>query len=100
MRNKPLNCDFCEPCLLEKMKKQPFHRSQTISRGPLDIISSDVGGPVNPTNEGGYRYWIVLVDHYGSHPWVLFAHNAKSVVKSVICIGRNAKGALWSNSIL
>jgi hypothetical protein len=67
--------DFCEPCVLGKMKKQPFHRSQTIARGPLDIVSSDVGGPVNPTSEGGYRYWIVLVDHYGPHPGVGSFHS-------------------------
>ena len=75
--------DFCEPCVLGKMKKQPFHRSQTVARGPLDIISSDVGGPVNPISQGGYRYWIVLVDHYSSNPWVLFARNKSSVYRKL-----------------
>ncbi|KZV59241.1 hypothetical protein PENSPDRAFT_552374, partial [Peniophora sp. CONT] len=40
--------EFCEACVLGKMKKKPFQRSLTIPRGPLDIVSSDVGGPVTP----------------------------------------------------
>ncbi|KZV59269.1 hypothetical protein PENSPDRAFT_540845, partial [Peniophora sp. CONT] len=47
---------FCEPCVMGKMKKQPFTSSRTVPRGPLDIISSDVGGPVTPEGVGGLRY--------------------------------------------
>ena len=56
---------FCEACILGKMKKLPFSKSQTKARGPLDIVSSDVGGPVTPVAPGGFRYWAVLVDHWG-----------------------------------
>ena len=75
--------EFCEPCVFGKIKKQPFEHSRTVPRGPLDIISADVGGPVTPISEGGYRYWIVLVDHYTSHPWVLFAKRKSQVFRKM-----------------
>jgi hypothetical protein len=75
--------EFCEACVLGKMKKQPFPRSRTVPRGPLDIVSCDVGGPVQPISEGGFRYWITLVDHYKFHVWVLLAKK-KSHVRGLI----------------
>jgi transposase InsO family protein len=74
---------FCEACVIGKMKKLPFSKSQTKARGPLDIVSSDVGGPVTPEAPGGFRYWVVIVDHYSSNVWVLFAKK-KSEVYSCI----------------
>jgi hypothetical protein len=72
---------FCEACVLGKMKKLPFSKSQTKARGPLDIVSSDVGGPVTPAAPGGFRYWAVLVDHWGSHVWVLFAKKKSEIYR-------------------
>jgi len=72
---------FCEACTLGKMKKLPFSKSQTKARGPLDIVSSDVGGPVTPAAPGGLRYWAVLVDHWGSYVWVLFAKKKSEIYR-------------------
>jgi hypothetical protein len=63
------------------MKKLPFSKSQTKARGPLDIVSSDVGGPVTPEGPGGIHYWVVLVDHWSSNVWVLFAKKKSQVYK-------------------
>ncbi|KJA17871.1 hypothetical protein HYPSUDRAFT_99352, partial [Hypholoma sublateritium FD-334 SS-4] len=53
---------FCEPCVLGKMKKQPFtHKGQRATR-PLQMIHSDVGGPVTPQDRHGNRYWISFID--------------------------------------
>lgn len=46
-------------------------------------MSCDVGGPVQPVSEVGFRYWITLVDHYKSHVWVLLAKK-KSHVQGLI----------------
>jgi transposase InsO family protein len=70
---------LCEACILGKMKRLPFPRSKTVARGPLDIVSADVGGPVTPEGPGGIRYWVVLVDHYTSTVWVLLAKKKSEV---------------------
>jgi hypothetical protein len=53
---------FCEACVMGKMKKLPFKRSQTVARGPLDIVHSDVGGPVTPMSRDRYKYWVTFTD--------------------------------------
>jgi transposase InsO family protein len=70
---------FCEACVLGKMKRLPFPSSTTVPRGPLDIVSCDVGGPVTPQGAGGIRYWVVFVDHYSSYVWVKFVKTKDEV---------------------
>jgi hypothetical protein len=63
--------NFCEPCTLSKIRRihlpEKSHRS---ARRPLQIIHSDVGGPVNVQSYLGHRYWITFVDEYTRFPWV------------------------------
>ncbi|KAF9552472.1 hypothetical protein CPC08DRAFT_602428, partial [Agrocybe pediades] len=49
---------LCEPCTLAKMKKLPFpkHTPSQRTTHPLQLIHSDVGGPVKPPSRDGYRY--------------------------------------------
>ncbi|KAA1478198.1 hypothetical protein DENSPDRAFT_787781, partial [Dentipellis sp. KUC8613] len=49
--------EFCEPCILGKMRKLPFKSNgRWSSSRPLELIHSDVGGPVTPMSRQGYRY--------------------------------------------
>ena len=48
--------EFCEPCVMGKMKKLLFKRSKTIACSPLDIVHSDVGGPVTPALPDSHKY--------------------------------------------
>jgi hypothetical protein len=57
--------EFCEPCVLGKMKKLPFPKGQQRKIvAPFEIVHSDVGGPVSPASLSGYRYWITFTDDY------------------------------------
>jgi transposase InsO family protein len=64
---------FCEPCILGKMKKLPFqphaHR-QTSS--PFELIHTDLGGPISPQTPSGFKYWMIFVDDYTRYPWICF----------------------------
>lgn len=65
--------EFCEPCVLGNMKKIPFKTNQwQDATRPLQIIHSDIGGPVTPASRNGYRYWITFIDDKSRHPWVYF----------------------------
>ncbi|EJD37372.1 hypothetical protein AURDEDRAFT_36936, partial [Auricularia subglabra TFB-10046 SS5] len=65
--------EFCEPCVLGKMKKQPFDTGgrERASRA-LQLVHADIGGPVTPTSRDSYRYWLMLVDDHTEQPWVYF----------------------------
>jgi Reverse transcriptase (RNA-dependent DNA polymerase)/Pol polyprotein, beta-barrel domain/gag-polypeptide of LTR copia-type/Integrase core domain/GAG-pre-integrase domain len=67
------NFEFCEPCALGKTRKLPFKPSMhKNARRPLQIIHSDVGGPVTPASQSGHRYWITFICEYSRFPWVYF----------------------------
>ena len=63
---------YCEPCIQGKMKL-PFNRDDkwTASR-PLELIHSDVGGPIELTTCNEYHFWITFIDDHTRYPWILF----------------------------
>ena len=52
----------CEPCLAGKMHANPFPSSLNHNRSPLDLIHSDVHGPLPVASNQGYKYWITFID--------------------------------------
>ena len=73
--------EFCKLCVMGKMKKLPFKHSEMITQALLDIVHSDVGGPVTPTLHDGYWYWVTFTNIWSRHPWVLFARHKSDVEK-------------------
>lgn len=65
--------DFCEPCVLGKMKKLPFEPGRTRAKKILQLVHADIAGPVTPQSREGYKYWLMLVDDFTGKPWVYFA---------------------------
>ena len=47
----------CESCLLGKMTKSPFAKSYERASELLELIHSDVCGPMSTTARGGYQYF-------------------------------------------
>ena len=55
----------CEGCLMGKQNRLPFpKKSQSKSSKPLDIIHSDVCGPIKVPSIGGSKYFITFIDDY------------------------------------
>ena len=53
---------ICEPCLAGKMHSNPFPSSPSRSTTPLELIHTDLHGPLNVSTREGYRYWITFID--------------------------------------
>ena len=47
--------DACEPCLMGKMTKTPFSGTMERETDLLEIIHTDVCGPMSVEARGGYR---------------------------------------------
>ena len=57
---------ICEPCLAGKMVADPFPSSSSHhSTKLLDLIHSDVHGPIKVASFSGYRYWVTYIDDSG-----------------------------------
>ena len=78
----------CEGCAMGKQRRQPFpNKSQSRSPQPLELIHSDVCGPMNVISEGGSRYFVTFIDDYSMFTTVYFL---KTRVESL----RNSKNML------
>lgn len=68
----------CEPCVLGKQSRKPFPaRDGKRSSRVLEVIHSDVCGPITPTGPNGERYFISFVDDW-SHFAMVFPMKSKS----------------------
>jgi hypothetical protein len=64
---------FCEPCASAKIRKVHLPpKGHVNATRPLQIVHSDVGGPVNVRSHRGFSYWITFIDEHTRHPWVYF----------------------------
>ena len=52
----------CESYLLRKMIKLPFKKKNECVSDALDLIHSDVCGPMNIAVREGYYYFIIFID--------------------------------------
>jgi len=53
---------ICEPCLAGKMTANPFPTSTNQSYAPLELIHTDLHGPLPVTTAEGYCYWMTFID--------------------------------------
>ncbi|KAJ1523172.1 hypothetical protein ONE63_001063 [Megalurothrips usitatus] len=69
-----LNAEPCEVCLEGKMRRKPFPDSDSRSDDLLDLVHSDIMGPLKIASFGGTRYVLVFVD---DHSRKIFAYVLK-----------------------
>jgi hypothetical protein len=68
---------ICEPCLAGKMHANPFPSSLNRATKPLELIHSDLHGPVPTRTHSGYRYWVTFIDD-NTNFWVIYLLKQKS----------------------
>ena len=56
--------DVCKGCVLGKFAKASFPRSDTRSKGVLDLVHSDVCGPMPTKSLRGYEYYVTFIDDF------------------------------------
>ena len=56
--------DTCESCLKGKMSKSPFNKNGERAKETLELIHSDVCGPMSTHARGGYLYFVTFIDDY------------------------------------
>ncbi|KAL0379301.1 UNVERIFIED_CONTAM: Transposon Ty2-B Gag-Pol polyprotein [Sesamum radiatum] len=60
----------CESCLKGKMTKKPFVRQSAIAKGLLDLVHTDVCGPLSIPARGGFSYFITFTDDHSRYGYV------------------------------
>src|SRR4051812_48390069 len=68
----------CEACLMGKMTKTPFSGMMERAIDLLEIIHTDVCGPMSVASHGGYRYVLTFTDDLSRYAYIYFMkHNPK-----------------------
>ena len=81
IKNRALNqlklgtLPVCESCLEGKMTKRPFTGKDIRASQPLELIHSDVYGPMNVNDRGGYEYFVTFIDDYSRYGYVYLMHH-------------------------
>ena len=74
--------DACEPCLMGKMTKTPFSGTMERATDFLEIIHTDVCGPMSVEAHSGYRYFLTFTDDLSIYGYIyLMEHKSKTFEK-------------------
>src|SRR3954471_19446353 len=74
--------ETCQACLLGKMTKSPFSGLPERAADLLELIHTDVCGPVSTIARGGYHYFITFTDDFSIDGYVyLMKHKSETFEK-------------------
>ena len=62
--------DTCEPCLMGKMTKTPFSGTMEQATNLLEIIHTDVCGPMSIDARSGYHYFLTFTDDLSRYAYI------------------------------
>ena len=65
-------------CDLGKYTKTAFRSSDSRSVGILDLIHSDLCGPMSSVSLRGYEYYVTFIDDHSRKTWIYFLKSNKS----------------------
>ena len=69
---------ICEPCIAGKQRRSDVSRVAThCASGLLQLVHSDVHGPLPVQTRNGYKYWITFIDDFSRH-WAVMPLKKKS----------------------
>lgn len=72
---------LCEDCVVGKIHKLPFHKSDSKSKRAGELIHCDLCGPMQVDSIGGSRYFLLLKDDYSHWRTVYFLRHKSEVAE-------------------
>eukprot|EP00794_Sanderia_malayensis_P011707 gene11707-biopygen9383 len=86
----------CESCAFGKQNRSPFpKKSSHRSTQPLELIHSDVCGPMNEHSVGGSKYFVTFIDDFSRFTTVYMMKNKSEVLqkfKEFVALNENLTG--------
>ena len=74
----------CDTCVQGKMSQYRNREPDCRASSPLQLVHSDLAGPITPESKDGHKYAMVFVDDYSGALGVYFLKN-----NSIICAIRS-----------
>jgi hypothetical protein len=64
--------EICKGCMLGKNIKKSFPSSNNRAQGILDLVHSDLCGPMSSPSLSGCLYYFIFIDDYSIICWIYF----------------------------
>lgn len=64
--------NVCKGCALGKNVKKPYSTNSRRSKRILDLVHSDLCGPMTTPSLGGCLYYLIFIDDYSRKTWIYF----------------------------
>jgi hypothetical protein len=64
--------EICKGCILGKNIKKAFPSSDDRAQGILDLVHSDVCGPMSSPSLSGCLYYVIFIDDCSRKCWIYF----------------------------
>ncbi|KAM5569751.1 hypothetical protein ABKV19_016986 [Rosa sericea] len=72
--------EICEGCAVGKQHRDSFPKEKAWRASkPLELIHSDVCGPMNTATHGGNRYFLTFIDDFSRMTWCYFLRQKSDV---------------------
>ena len=69
----------CKGCASGNNIKNPFPKSETKTKGTLELIHYDVCVTIPSISLSGYEYYAIFIDYYSRKTWIYFVMNKSEV---------------------
>ena len=73
----------CEACILGKQTQTVNREPSTRATKPLEFVSTDVSGPIDPISSDGFRYVISFTDNYSGYIFLYLMRNKSDAAKAL-----------------
>jgi transposase InsO family protein len=68
----------CEACIMGSQARESFPSSDYVTRAPLELVHTDVCGPMDPMSHDKKQYFLTLLDDYsGMSAVVVISHKSE-----------------------
>ena len=75
--------DTCDVCQLAKQPRLPFEAADSSTSRPLELMHSDLMGPISPPSRNGERYLFTLLDDFTGLSVVVPLHDKTQVLAAM-----------------
>jgi len=67
--SKPSDCNVC---ILGKLTQNRNRKPDALATAPLELVRTDLAGPVDPTSKEGFKYCLAFTDNFSGALFVYF----------------------------
>jgi hypothetical protein len=89
--------EFCDGCAIGKQHRTPFPRATMFrSERQLQLMHTDLCGPITPPTAGGKKYFVLIVDDFSRYMWLELIRSKDEALrffKKVKALAENEHGS-------